>query len=82
MAAIMSLMVILIINMARKSSTFWEEAKELENKIDAASNKEELKHLYTEDLKTLNSKAQGAPHYYETKRLADIITTKHKYITQ
>lgn len=73
------LMVVLMTSMGRKSTKFWDYAKEVESLIDKSETKEELSSIYKNEFNTLRNLSMGNPHSMELTRLFAILQTKHKY---
>lgn len=73
------LMVVLMTSMVRKSTKFWDYAKEVEALIDSAETKDELGSIYKGEFQSLIELAQGGPHQSELKRQYAIMQTKYKY---
>lgn len=73
------LMVVLMTSMGRKSTKFWDYAKEVEALIDGAETKDELGSIYKGEFQSLIELAQGGPHQSELKRQYAIMQTKYKY---
>lgn len=73
------LMLFLMASMGRKSTKFWDYAKEVESLIDKAETKEELSSIYKNEFNTLRNLSMGNPHSMELTRLFAILQTKHKY---
>lgn len=73
------LMMFLMASMARKSTKFWDYAKEVEALIDSAETKDELGSIYKGEFQSLIELAQGGPHQSELKRQYTIMQTKYKY---
>lgn len=76
----LSLVMTSMVWMARTSQKFWEAAAALEEKIKAATVKDDLRKLYKEDFQALHKKAGGGPHFSELRRLLTIIETKIEYL--
>lgn len=73
------LMVFLMASMARKSTKFWDYAKEVEALIDGAETQEKLQSIADNEFQTLMNLHQGHPHGTELHRLWAILKTKYKY---
>lgn len=79
MGLIFGLMFILMISISRKSTKFWDYAKEVEALIDGAETQEKLQSIADNEFQTLVNLQQGHPHGTELHRLWAILKTKYKY---
>lgn len=77
---IFGLLVSLMVSMMRKSTIFWEYAKEVEKLIDDANTKDELQSIFDNQFQELRKKCQGGPQIPELNRLYTVMKTKHKYV--
>jgi hypothetical protein len=74
------LMVMLMVSMMRKSTKFWNYAKEVEELIDKAETKDELGSIWKGEFQSLREQAQGGPHLSELTRQYTIMQTKYQYL--
>lgn len=79
MGLIFGLMVALMVSMSRKSTKFWDYAKEVEALIDGAETQEKLQSIADNEFQTLVNLQMGHPHGTELHRLWAILKTKYKY---
>jgi hypothetical protein len=73
------LMVMLMTSMTRKSTKFWDFAKEVETLIEAAETKESLQSIFDNEFQDLQKLQMGHPHGSKLKELYAILKTKYKY---
>ena len=74
---VMGLFATLLFTAAKQSQVFWDLAKELEDKLDKADTISTLADLYYKELKVLEKKSMGTPHFSEVNRLHAILQTKY-----
>jgi hypothetical protein len=74
------LLFLLTISIIRKSSKFWDAAKEVENLIELAETRDELISILDIDMPKLREKSQSSEHHHELGRLFTIMKTKLKYV--
>ena len=79
MSSIFSLMFVLMISMSRKSTIFWDYAKQLEEMANNVKTKEELEHIWYNEYNELVKKCQGGAQIGEVRRIRAIIETRLKY---
>ena len=70
----------LMVSMMRKSTKFWNYAKEVEELIDKAETKDELSSIWKGEFQSLREQAQGGPHLSELTRQYTIMQTKYQYL--
>ena len=80
LSAILSTMITLVLQMAKMSEKFWENAKELSKMVDGAESKVELDDIYKNKFQQTNKLSSGRPHYIEMERIYAIMKTKYKYV--
>lgn len=80
MGLLFGLMVMLTISIIRKSTIFWDYAKEVKKLIDGVNSKDELLSIFDNQFPELRKKCQGGPQILELNRLYTIMKTKYKYV--
>jgi hypothetical protein len=74
---LINIMFLLVIHEDRKSKSFWNYSKFIENLIENSKTKSELKSIFRKEFHELNNKSLSGIHNNEVYRIYSIINTKY-----
>jgi len=66
--------------MVRKSVEFWRVFHVMDDAVEKAEYKEDIKQIYDEQFESVRSKAMGGPHADALNRVYAIMQTKYKLL--